>query len=318
MGILDKLKENLKKMYYSLTLREAEEAMKKNLREDLKVPSNSKIESKLSLSERLEKIYEQIGISYKKIDEEIFSLSGFTPEALSLYEKLKESYEKVKKIRFPAKAEEYEELSKFSKIYQELKKKVGKVGSHSKDLEFASTLGKTTKILISSHIFNTLPKYIKNQAGIEIIGVYLSSPVESVKIYEVAGKRPPFNKLSESLKELGLKLEKVTKDSDLGEIAFFLSPFIASGEEVLKAIPFVYFNDIKLPTIYFCRGPRCYAEGGIFYFLLEPPNQTIGEFVYTENFPVYIYDFEGELIEKIRDLFMESSMKVEKSEFKAK
>jgi len=265
---------------------------------------------KLSLSERLEKVYEIVGATHRKIDERLFSHTGFTPRALSLYKELEESHEEVKKVQPPMTVEDYEKLDKFLKTYEGLKEELGLTPKDDipKNIGLYSNFSKIAKLFKSAH--TRFPKHIRNQAGIEIVKTYISSPFESIKIYEVAGKRPSFDKLSESLEEDGFRLKKITVHDTLGELTFFLFPFVETEDGVLKATPFAYPNKAKSPTIYFCRGPRYYAEFGIlasFGFLKSFPNQTVHEYIYTQNFPVYMYNFEGKLIERVRDLFMKGS-----------
>lgn len=317
MKILDGLKEDLRGTYYFVTLKWGkwlqhiiEQGKERNRKESFKV------EPKLSLSERLDEVYEIVGTAHRKIDESLFSHAGFTPRALSLYEELKKSCEEVKKVQPPMTIEDYRGLDKFYKDYVALKEELGSTLEDDipKDIALYSNLSKNAKLLKSSS--SRLPKHIRNQVGIELVGMYISSPLESIKVYEVAGEKLPFDKLSESLYEDGLRLKRLTKHDVLGEMTYFLFPFVMHGggvdteEGVLKATPLAHPKGSKPPTIYFCRGPRYYAERGMlayFGLLKSFHDQTVHEYIYTQNFSIFMYNFEGKLIERLRDLFMSNS-----------
>jgi effector-binding domain-containing protein len=116
---------------------------------------------------------------------------------------------------------DYEKMDRFLKTYEELREELGSKNDHlPENIGFYACLYEIAKARISRSI--KLPRHIRKQAGIEIVNIYMYSPFESVKVYEIAGRRPSFDKLSKFLEENGFRLKKV---DSLGEMFFHLFPF---------------------------------------------------------------------------------------------
>jgi len=275
----------------------------------------------LSLSERLRMAHEKVGVELENYDRYLQEKTGLTPLALSAYQQFAQQFNRIKKIgNKPLSERTSEDNEEIDKYNETLKALISETGLKIKDrlpvymiqkLESTLDISRRERTAISSSI--DLPPYIRDQAGIEILAMYLPSQFEPTNLYRLAGTRPSSRRLSRFLSAEGFKLDRVEQKDVLKNLQIRVHLFTKlDDKEVFSATPLVYQKEMLPPRIFFFTGPkRSVVSFQEAYFSVYVDAKLLGdlspwEYILTQNFS---FEYEGELMEKIRDLFMEGKTK---------